>query len=101
MSDRTIVIPKGLIREVRDTWELEMISMKRKETEENCPEGYYVIDSGKTVDMLGKEKMWLIYEHHAEPHLIRLPEDMVDEGDGICPARVPEEWGRPVYCKMV
>jgi len=75
--------------------------MKRKETKSKCPEGY-LPNCGQAIDMLGKKELWRIFEYHAEPHLTRLPQDLVDDIYGTpCAARVPDEWGRCLYYKTV
>lgn len=51
--------------------------------------------------MLGKEELWRIHERHAEPELTRIPQDMVDTPFGPCAKRIPTEWGRCLYYKVV
>jgi hypothetical protein len=75
--------------------------MTRKELEANCPEGYTVALPGQNIDMLGKTEFWGIYEHHSEPDLVRIPQDLVDTPDGPPAKRIPREWGRLLYCKVV
>lgn len=75
--------------------------MTRKELEESCPAGY-TVDSGEPVDMLGKTELWRMFEHHLEPDLTRIPQDLVDfPYGGKCAKRVPKEWGRCLYYKTV
>lgn len=75
--------------------------MTRKELEDSCPEGYKVIIPGQNIDMLGAKEFWRIHEHHAEPHLTRVPQDLIDVADAPCAARVPKEWGQCLYYKVV
>lgn len=80
--------------------------MKRKEeidweqVKASCPEGY-MVNGGETIDMLGKTEMWRIHEHNSEPHLTRIPQDLIDTPFGPCVARIPKEWGRCLYYKIV
>lgn len=74
--------------------------MTRQEVEESCPEGYFICD-GTTVDMLGKSELWRIYEHRSEPHLARIPQDLVDFPNYPAAGRALKEWGRCLYYKMV
>jgi hypothetical protein len=78
------------------------ITAKLKEIEANCPTGYSVAFPGQTIDMLGSTELWRIHEHHAEPHLTRVPQDLVPDVMGSpCAARVPKEWGRCLYYKII
>lgn len=74
--------------------------MTRKEIDDKCPEGYTPYHGG-SIDMLGKEKLWRIHERHVEPELTRIPQDMVDTPFGPCAKRIPAEWGRCLYYKVV
>lgn len=74
--------------------------MTRKELEANCPVGYSVND-GTTVDMLGATELWRIYENHPEPHLARIPQDLIDVEGVPCAGRASKEWGRCLYYKVV
>lgn len=75
---------------------------RRKELEANCPEGYAYAVPGQFVNMLDKTELWIIYSNHAEPHLTRIPQDLVDsEWDHPCAARVPKDWGYPLYYKVI
>lgn len=74
--------------------------MTRKEIDDNCPEGYTSYHGG-SIDMLGKEELWRIHERHAEPELTRIPQDMVDTPFGPSAKRIPKEWGRCLYYKVV
>lgn len=76
------------------------VTDKIRKIKANCPAGYSV-NEGRVVDMLGKTELWLIHEHHAEPHLIRLPQDLIDVAGTPCAARVPKEWGRCLYYKVI
>ena len=75
--------------------------MTRKELEANCPEGYTVYNGEGTLNMLGKTEFWRIHENHPEPDLTRIPEDLVDMPYGPCAKRIPKEWGRCLYYKVV
>lgn len=77
------------------------ITAKMKEMQANCPEGYSVLIGGETVDMLGKTELWRIYENHSEPHLARIPQDLVDYLGAPAAGRAPKEWGRCLYYKTV
>jgi hypothetical protein len=74
--------------------------MNRKTIVANCPEGYS-LNTGRPIDMLGKKELWRIFENQSQPHLTRLPQDMIDNGFGPCAARVPKSWGRVLYYKVV
>jgi len=74
--------------------------LTREEIDANCPEGYTAYHGG-TVDMLGRTELWRIHEHHPEPDLTRIPQDLYDNGYGACAKRIPEEWGRCLYFKIV
>lgn len=74
--------------------------MTRNEIEESCPEGYTVYHGG-TIDMLGRKELWKIYEHHAKPDLMRIPQDFIDTPFGSCAKHVPLEWGKCLYFKVV
>ena len=75
--------------------------MTRKEIEPNCPVGYS-INTGKSINMLGITELWRIFENHAEPHLIRVPQDLVPDVMGNpCAGSVPKEWGKCLYWKTV
>lgn len=69
----------------------------RKQLEENCPDGYKVVDPRKPFNMLGKKEVWIIYEKHAEPFVMKIPEDFW----GPNAKRAPRTWGRPLYQKIV
>lgn len=75
--------------------------MTRKEMKDSCPEGYRVAIPGQTIDMLGAFELWVIYSNHLEPHIMRIPQDYVDYGNGKACARRPKEWGHPIYYKVV
>ena len=78
------------------------ITAKLKEIAANCPAGYSVAIPGQSIDMLGSTELWRIHEHHAEPHLTRVPQDLVPDVMGSpCAARVPKEWGRCLYYKII
>jgi len=66
----------------------------------NFPDGY-LPNCDQTIDMLGKTELWRIHEHHAEPDLTRIPQDLVDTPFGPCAKRIPKEWGRCLYYKTV
>jgi hypothetical protein len=66
-----------------------------------CPEGYKMAVHGKPIDMLGATQMWRIFEHHPDPHLTRIPQDLVDYSSGPSAKRIPEEWGKCLYYKLV
>ena len=73
-----------------------------KKMQSTCPEGYTVAIPGQSIDMLGATELWIIRSNHPEPHLTRVPEDLVDGEDGSrCVARVPKEWGHPLYYKVI
>jgi hypothetical protein len=78
--------------------------MTRKELEAKCPDGYSINDIGPK-NMLGATELWRIFENHCEPDLTRIPQDLVDYGiafgKGRGPKRVPDEWGRCLYYKVV
>lgn len=74
--------------------------MTRKDIEDNCPDGYSVCDTN-VVDMLDKTELWRIYENHSEPHLARIPQDLVDYLGSPAAGRAPKEWGRCLYYKVV
>lgn len=74
--------------------------MTREEIDANCPDGYAVYHGG-TIDMLGRKDLWKIYEHHAEPDLMRIPQDFVDTPYGPSAKRIPPEWGKCLYYKVV
>jgi hypothetical protein len=77
------------------------ITEKIRKIKANCPVGYSV-NEGRVVDMLGATELWRIHEHHAEPHMTRVPQDLIDDGNGSpCAARVPKEWGSCLYYKVV
>lgn len=80
---------------------LNRLLMKYEKLKANCPDGYSVMVPGMTVNMLGAAELWRIFEKHAEPYRIRIPEDLIDNELETCPARVPKEWGRPLYYKLV
>ena len=67
-----------------------------------CPDGYTVA-MGQAIDMLGKTELWRIFENHPKPDLTRIPQDLVDFewGDGKVAKRVPIEWGKCLYFKVV
>jgi hypothetical protein len=84
-------------------WEILMpnVTEKIRKIKANCPAGYSVNDGYRSINMLGKKELWSIYEHHTEPHVTRIPQDLIDDGNGSpCAARVPKEWGRCVYYKV-
>lgn len=62
--------------------------MKRKDTSLKCPDGYPP-NCGQAIDMLGKTELWRIHEHHAEPELTRIPQNLVDTPFGPCAKRIP------------
>jgi len=93
MKKVTIDIPKTLAQ--KQKWEDRL-----KELEASCPEGYKVAIPGQAIDMLGKDELWRIHEHHPEPHLTRIPQDLYDTGYGMCARRIPKEWGRCLYYKV-
>jgi hypothetical protein len=64
------------------------------------PEGYMPYQ-GKPMDMLGKTELWTIHENRAEPDMIRIPQDLVDSLWGESAKRVPVEWGKLLYYKVV
>ena len=74
--------------------------MKRKDIVSNCPEGYQ-LNIGRPINMLGGKELWRIFENQSQPHLTRLPQDLVDVAGHPCAARVPKEWGRCLYYKVV
>lgn len=74
--------------------------MKRKDIVANCPDGYS-LNTGHPIDMLGGKELWRIFENQSEPHLTRLPQDLVDVAGSPCAARVPKAWGRVLYFKVV
>lgn len=75
--------------------------MTCNEIEDNCPEGYSIC-TGLPIDMLGITEVWRIFENNPEPDLTRIPQDLVDYPyGGKCAKRVPEEWGRCLYYKVV
>lgn len=74
--------------------------MKRKDTSLKCPDGYLPY-CGQAIDMLGKTELWQIHEHHVEPEITRIPQDMVDTPFGPCAKRIPKEWGRCLYYKAI
>lgn len=76
--------------------------MKRKEIKPKCPDGY-LPNCGQVIDMLGKTELWKIHEHHAEPEITRIPQDLVDYGIGLGQGakRVPKEWGRCLYYRVI
>lgn len=74
--------------------------MKRKDVEKECPKGY-LPNCGQAIDMLGKTELWEIFEHHPEPELTRIPQDLVDTPFGPCAKRIPKEWGRCLYYKVL
>ena len=68
----------------------------------NCPEGYRICFPGQSIDMLGATELWRVHEHHAEPHMTRIPQDLIDDGNGSpCAARVPKEWGMCIYYRVI
>ena len=69
----------------------------------NCPNGYKVAVPGQAIDMIGAKEMWLIHSNHSEPYLVRIPEDLVDYGNGLGVGihKRPKEWGHPIYYKVV
>jgi hypothetical protein len=72
-----------------------------REVHANCPEGY-TVNGGEAINMLGTSELWRIFEHHAEPHLARIPQDLIDDGNGTpCAGHVPKAWGRVLYYKVV
>lgn len=72
-----------------------------KRVEYKCPAGYS-INTGRAINMLGVTELWQIFEKHAEPHLIRVPQDFVPNVMGnTCAATVPVEWGKCLYWKTV
>lgn len=71
-----------------------------KEVKANCPVGYTVND-GEPINMLGAKELWRIFEHHAEPDLTRIPQDLVDAPFGHSAKRVPKEWGRCLYYRVI
>lgn len=73
----------------------------RKEIEDKCPEGYTVVIPGQTIDMLGKTELWRIHENNSIPDCTRIPQDFYDTGYGLCAKRIPEEWGKCLYFKVV
>jgi hypothetical protein len=73
---------------------------KHKKLVSNCPAGY-LINTGRPIDMLGKKELWRIFENQSEPHLTRLPQDLVDFQGHPCAARVPKSWGRVLYYKVI
>lgn len=75
--------------------------MTHKEIEDSCPEGYTKVIPGQNINMLGYTELWRIHEHHLEPDLTRIPQDLYDMGYGVCAKRVPKEWGRCLYYKVV
>lgn len=75
--------------------------MTREEIDDNCPEEYTVIIPGQAIDMLGKSELWRIHENNPEPYLTRIPQDMVDTPFGPSAKRIPKEWGRCFYYKVV
>ncbi len=74
--------------------------MKRNKIVENCTDGYSLYE-GDSIDMLGKTELWRIFEFHAEPDLTRIPQDLVDIPFGPSAKRIPKEWGRCLYYKVV
>lgn len=76
------------------------VTAKMKELRAKCPEGY-LPHCGQAIDMLGKTEVWMIYENHAEPELMRIPQNFVDTPFGPCAKRTPKEWGRCLYYKVV
>lgn len=94
MKKVTIDIPKTPAQKKK--WENRL-----KELEASCPEGYKVAIPGQAIDMLGKTELWRIHEHNSDPHLTRLPQDLIDWEQGISAKRVPKEWGRCLYYKVI
>lgn len=76
------------------------VTEKMKELEINCPDGYTVA-IGQAIDMLGKKELWRIFEHQAEPDLTRIPYDLVQTPFGPSAKRIPKEWGKCLYFKVV
>ena len=77
------------------------VTDKMKKIQENCPIGY-TVSAGQTIDMLGKNELWRIFENHPKPDLTRIPQDLVDwDYGGKMAKRVPIEWGRCIYFKVV
>lgn len=75
--------------------------VRRREIELNCPEGYKLVRDGQTVDMLGATELWRIYENHPEPHLARIPQDLIDVEGVPCAGRAPKDWGQCIYYKVL
>lgn len=74
---------------------------RRKRLKRECPEGYAIVIPGQNIDMLGKTEYWRIFENHPEPFLTRIPEDFIETENGQCLARIPKEWGKCLYQKLV
>lgn len=77
--------------------------MNQDEIRKNCPDGYSV-NEGSAVDIIGFTKLARIFENHAEPEAIDLPDGLQSKPDvpwlGHCPPPAPEEWGRVLYYKL-
>ena len=76
------------------------MTIKHKDIVAKCPEGYQ-LNTGRPINMLGAKELWRIFEHHAEPDLTRIPQDLVDAPFGPSAKRVPKEWGRCLYYRVI
>jgi hypothetical protein len=94
MKKVTIDIPKTPAQKKK--WEDRL-----KELRSSCPAGYTVMIPGQVLNMLGTTELWRIHEHYPEPDLTRIPQDLYDTGYGMCAKRIPKEWGRCLYYKVV